>query len=58
MRSGGLCPTFRYKITRRKSIEDTINRIVMRGLPKDEEISRILSVVTASADSLIGSSQR
>ena len=36
---------------KKKSIEDTINRIVMRGLPKDEEISRILSVVTASADS-------
>ncbi|DAC12905.1 MAG TPA: hypothetical protein D7H73_03725, partial [Candidatus Poseidoniales archaeon] len=35
---------------RRKSIEDTLIRVVMRGLPKEEEISRILSVITSAAD--------
>ena len=39
---------------KKKSIEDTMNRIVLRGLPKDEEISRILAVITASADSFSG----
>ncbi len=36
---------------KKRSIEDTMNRIVLRGLPKDEEISRILALITASADS-------
>ena len=36
---------------KKRSIEDTMNRIVLRGLPKDEEISRILGLITASADS-------
>ena len=35
---------------RRKSIEDTPIRVIMRGLPKEEEISRILSVITSAAD--------
>lgn len=35
---------------RRKSIEDTLIRVIMRGLPKEEEISRILSVITSAAD--------
>ena len=35
---------------RRKSIEDTLIRVIMRGLPKEEEISRILSVITAAAN--------
>ena len=35
---------------RRKSIEDTLIRVIMRGLPKEEEITRILSVITSAAD--------
>ena len=37
---------------KKKSSEDTLNRIVMKGMPKDDEITRILSLITASADSL------
>tara|TARA_X000001036_G_scaffold425080_1_gene450883 strand:+ start:3139 stop:3801 length:663 start_codon:yes stop_codon:yes gene_type:complete len=42
-----LAPTQNH---RRKSIEDTLIRVIMRGLPKEEEISRILSVITSAAD--------
>ncbi len=36
---------------KRTGIEETLNRIIMRGLPKDDEIHRILSVITEAADS-------
>ena len=36
---------------RREGIEDTLLRVIMRGLPKDDEIHRILSVITQAADS-------
>ena len=36
---------------KRSGIEETLNRIIMRGLPKDDEIHRILSVITEAADS-------
>ena len=36
---------------RRAGIEDTLLRVIMRGLPKDDEIHRILAVITQAADS-------
>ena len=36
---------------KRTGIEETLNRIIMRGLPKDDEIHRILSVIAEAADS-------
>ena len=35
---------------RREGIEETLIRVVMRGLPKDDEIHRLLGVITAAAD--------
>ena len=36
---------------RRKGIEDTLVRVIMRGLPKDDEIHRLLGVISEAADS-------
>ncbi len=36
---------------RRKGIEETMVRVIMRGLPKDEEIHRLLGVISEAADS-------
>ena len=36
---------------RRKGIEETLVRVIMRGLPKDDEIHRLLGVITQAADS-------
>ncbi len=41
-------PTKEHK---RTGIEETLNRVIMRGLPKDDEIHRIISVITEAADS-------
>ena len=41
-------PTKNHK---RKGIEDTLLRVVLRGLPKDDEIHRILGILTQAADS-------
>ena len=41
-------PTKEHK---RAGIEETLNRVIMRGLPKDDEIHRIISVITEVADS-------
>ena len=35
---------------KRKGIEETLVRVIMRGLPKDDEIHRLLGVITESAD--------
>ena len=35
----------------RKGIEETLFRVIMRGLPKDDEIHRLLGVIKESADS-------
>ena len=35
---------------KRGGIEETLLRVIMRGLPKDDEIHRILSVISESAD--------
>ena len=43
---------------KKKSIEDTINRIVMRGLPKNEEISEFYPSLLHQQIPLIESSQR
>tara|TARA_B100001175_G_scaffold317808_1_gene336635 strand:- start:15674 stop:16444 length:771 start_codon:yes stop_codon:yes gene_type:complete len=44
-------PTKEHK---RNGIEETLNRVIMRGLPKDDEIHRILSVISEAADSFEG----
>lgn len=36
---------------KRPGIEETLNRVIMRGLPKDDEIHRIISVIKEAADS-------
>ena len=41
-------PTKEHK---RKGIEDTLLRVLFRGLPKDDEIHRILGIITKAADS-------
>ena len=41
-------PTKEHK---RRGIEETLNRVIMRGLPKDDEIHRIISVITEAANS-------
>ena len=41
-------PTKEHK---RAGIEETLNRVIMRGLPKDDEIHRIISVIKEAADS-------
>ena len=35
---------------RRKGIEETLVRVIMRGLPKDDEIHRLLGVLSQAAD--------
>ena len=35
---------------RRKGIEETLLRVIMRGLPKDDEIHRLLGVLSQAAD--------
>ena len=40
-------PTKEHK---RKGIEDTLLRVLFRGLPKDDEIHRILGIITKAAD--------
>ena len=37
---------------KRAGIEDTLNRVIMRGLPKDDEIHRIIGVINMSKTSL------
>ncbi len=41
-------PTKEHK---RKGVEQTLLRVILRGLPKDDEIHRILGVLTEAADS-------
>ncbi len=41
-------PTKEHK---RKGIEETIIRVIMRGLPKDDEIHRLIGVISQAADS-------
>ncbi|MDP6725579.1 MAG: TrmH family RNA methyltransferase, partial [Arenicellales bacterium] len=36
---------------RRKGIEETLIRVIMRGLPKDDEIHRLLGVLSKAANS-------
>ena len=36
---------------RRKGIEETLARVILRGLPKDDEIHRLLGVISEAADS-------
>ena len=35
---------------KKQGIEETLLRVIMRGLPKDDEIHRLLSVISSSAD--------
>ena len=41
-------PTKEHK---RQGMDETLVRVIMRGLPKDDEIHRILGILSASADS-------
>ena len=41
-------PTKEHK---RKGIEESLIRVIMRGLPKDDEIHRLLGVISEAADS-------
>ena len=41
-------PTKEHK---RRGIEDTLIRVVMRGLPKDDEMHRLIGVISEAADS-------
>jgi len=41
-------PTKEHK---RQGMEETLVRVIMRGLPKDDEIHRILGILSASSDS-------
>ena len=43
-----LIPTNDHK---RQGMEETLVRVIMRGLPKDDEIHRILGILSAAADS-------
>ncbi|MDP6148227.1 MAG: hypothetical protein QF635_03855, partial [Candidatus Thalassarchaeaceae archaeon] len=45
-----LVATMPTKEHRREGIEETLVRVIMRGLPKDDEIHRLLGLITASAD--------
>jgi tRNA C32,U32 (ribose-2'-O)-methylase TrmJ len=40
-------PTKEHK---RKGIEESLIRVIMRGLPKDDEIHRLLGVISEAAD--------
>ena len=35
---------------KRKGIEETLVRVIMRGLPKDDEIHRLIGVISEAAD--------
>jgi tRNA C32,U32 (ribose-2'-O)-methylase TrmJ len=41
-------PTKEHK---RQGMDETLVRVIMRGLPKDDEIHRILGILSAAADS-------
>ena len=43
---------------RRRGIEDTLFRVIMRGLPKEDEIHRLLAVVTEAADAFERNSRK
>ena len=38
----------------KKGIEETLFRVILRGLPKDDEIHRILGVIKSANDSFSG----
>jgi TrmH family RNA methyltransferase len=44
-------PTKEHK---RKGIEDTLIRVVMRGLPKNDEMHRLIGIISEAADSFEG----
>lgn len=43
---------------KRKGIEETLVRVIMRGLPKDDEIHRLIGVISQAADSFENIIQR
>jgi len=46
-----LVQTMPTKEHRRKGVEETMLRVILRGLPKNDEIHRIIGVISESADS-------
>ena len=49
---GGLVKSLPTKDHKRAGIEETLNRVILRGLPKDDEIHRIIGVINMSKNSL------
>ena len=45
-----LAHSFPTKDHKRRGIEEALTRVIMRGLPKDDEVHRILDVISKSAD--------
>jgi len=48
IRLSNIIPTREHK---RKGIEETLIRVIMRGLPKDDEIHRLIGIISEAADS-------
>ena len=51
---GGLVKSLPTKDHKRGGIEETLNRVILRGLPKDDEIHRIIGAISMSKNSLSG----
>ena len=49
---GKLVESLPAKDHKKQGIEETLARVIMRGLPKDDEIHRIIGVLSMSADAL------
>jgi len=50
----GLVKSLPTKDHKRGGIEETLNRVILRGLPKDDEIHRIIGAISMSKNSLSG----
>jgi len=50
----GLVKSLPTKDHKRGGIEETLNRVILRGLPKDDEIHRIIGAISMSKSSLSG----
>ena len=48
----GLVKSLPTKEHKRGGIEETLNRVILRGLPKDDEIHRIIGVINMAKSSL------
>ncbi len=53
----GLVKSLPTKDHKRGGIEETLNRVILRGLPKDDEIHRIIGVLNMAKKSLSGNAE-